>query len=367
MLALAPASAAEACGSSPSDEDMPHDDATAAETIVQEAAASDDALDAAKPGSDARCAVITEILDAGPEAGPDADLACRYVLPCGISAALGFELRGCDFFLKEADDGGDAATGCWVPESEGCVADAYVPPANGSLTIECLDCFGGGRLPLGLAPPRRVRARSQLGAYFARLAHDEAASVHAFTRLEAELRQLGAPAELVRAASRSSRDEEGHARAMAGWARAFGGIAEAPVEKRARARSREAIARENAIQGCVYETYGALMMRWQAAHATSTPLRELFSRISADETRHAALSWSVARWLEPRLPAAARARVSSARARAVLELRERLGKPRRSAFDAQIGRPSAAHAVALLDGLLSRGARTSRGRAAPRG
>jgi hypothetical protein len=84
------------------------------------------------------------------------------------------------------------------------------------------------------------------------MAHDEAASVHAFTRMQCELERFGAPSTLVRAAARSSGDEKRHARMMAHWARSFGGVAPAPRVRKPRARKLEAIARENAVEGCVY-------------------------------------------------------------------------------------------------------------------
>ncbi len=51
--------------------------------------------------------------------------------------------------------------GCVIPEANGCTGGVYTPPANGSLTFECLDCFGGGgRRPVGLRPrTRRARFR----------------------------------------------------------------------------------------------------------------------------------------------------------------------------------------------------------------
>lgn len=44
------------------------------------------------------------------------------------------------------------------------------------------------------------------------------------------------------------------------------------------------------------------------------------TRIGADEARHAALSWAIAAWAEPRLDPAARARVEAARAEAMAGL-----------------------------------------------
>ena len=138
---------------------------------------------------------------------------------------------------------------------------------------------------------------------------------------------------------------------MERYARLHGAPVPAARVRRAGARSLEAMARENAVEGCVRETFGALLLRWQAAHAQDASVRRTFVRISADEARHAALSWAVARWLEPRLDAAGRARVSAARARALRALR-RDTSPIAFAFDAPAGRPLPAVRAALLDGMI---------------
>ena len=310
------------------------------------------------------------------------------MLPCGVPDGSAFHIEGCALYSGPSSSP-DAALGCFVPEGLGCMSDAYVPAANGSLTFDCLDCFGGsGRRPSGLLAPRSGRARSrpgarsegrsegpsEVGSYFARMAYGEAASVHAFGALESDLVRWGAPAELVAAASCAARDEVRHARVMERRARACGGAGEVVVPRvrrrssRSRARSLESIARENAVEGCIHETFGALQLRWQASHARDALDRRLFARIAADETRHAALSWLVAQWVEPLLDARARKRVEAARSRATRALRKKLGAatatPARGALselDREVGRPPPAHAVALLDGLLAslarRGAR----------
>jgi hypothetical protein len=66
--------------------------------------------------------------------------------------------------------------------------------------------------------------------------------------------------------------------------------------------------------------YGALQLRWQAEHAPDPSLRRMFARITADETRHAALSWAIARWSLTRLDADARARMSEAWEKALDEV-----------------------------------------------
>jgi hypothetical protein len=76
-------------------------------------------------------------------------------------------------------------------------------------------------------------------------------------------------------------------------------------------------------------------------------------RISRDETRHAALSWQVQRWLDTRLDAAARARVAQARSEAVLELLQALRSEPTPSFAERAGLPEAARAQALASQLAS--------------
>jgi hypothetical protein len=112
-----------------------------------------------------------------------------------------------------------------------------------------------------------------------------------------------------------------HARTMARFARRYGAVVPRLKRRPARARSLEEVAVENAIEGCVRETFGALSATLQARSAGDPRVREAMRRIAADETRHASLGWAVASWAHSRLDAAARARVETARASAVVDLR----------------------------------------------
>ena len=351
MLAAAPLAAVQACSDPPTLRLAPPlPDATTASDSSRDEERADALDDTALPPLDAACQVITEILDAG----IDVDPPCRYTLPCGIPPENAFVIRGCGLYRAQPDETGDSSLGCAILASDGCENDAYAPPANGSFSFECTDCLGGGgRRPNGLRRPRSLRAATAAGAYFAELAHEEAASVHAFQRLHEELRDLGAPTELVSAAARSIRDETRHARLMARQARRRGGAAPPARVRRQGPRSLESLARENAAEGCVRETYGALLMHWQARHAEEPELRRLFARIAADETRHAALSWEVAAWADTRLDAPARARVAAARRRALRTLARRVEARAPSPVDAANGQPGRAAARALLEGLSS--------------
>jgi hypothetical protein len=66
-------------------------------------------------------------------------------------------------------------------------------------------------------------------------------------------------------------------------------------------RSLFEIALENAREGCVAETWAALVAHVQAQRAPTARARRQFRRIAADETRHAGLAWDLHRQLSDAL------------------------------------------------------------------
>ncbi len=177
-----------------------------------------------------------------------------------------------------------------------------------------------GRRPEGFALAG-TPSRTELGAHFARMAQLEAASVTAFQNLAQELLVHNAPASLIRAAERAARDEIRHARATRVLARRFGALAaNPPFVPPALPRSLEALAIENAREGCVREAYGALEATWQAQFAEEPEVRRVLARIAVDEARHAAWSWKLAEWLDTKLDTAAKGRVQHALDTALGEL-----------------------------------------------
>jgi len=267
------------------------------------------------------------IFDAGADVAPGCD-PYHFDLPCGLpSFVQNIFPPNCALYLSDCAKicTGVAYpfTSCEVANGSGCDVDAmaFVAADGQAITIECNKCSGVGRRPAGLARPRGRRAGSALGRYFASAAHLEAASVHAFERLAEELESHGVGSDLVRAARRSARDEVRHARATTRLARRFGGEPPAVRVAPKRTRSLAAVALENAVEGCVRETFGALVATCQARSAGDAEIRRVMARIAVDETRHAALAWAIARAIEPRLDARTRRRIASARARAIGKLR----------------------------------------------
>lgn len=208
-----------------------------------------------------------------------------------------------------------------------------------------------GRRPAGLRAPKVTVAPSCEGDYLAACAHLEAASVPAFERLERDLTGFGAPDTLVRKCARAVADERRHTRTMTRLARRRGASVPRIQVAPHRARRAVTVAIENAVEGCVRETFGVLVGMHQAANAADTDVRKAMSGIARDELRHAQLSWEVASWLETRLSPAERRRARAARSRAIEALREEVSVPAPAQLSRAFGLPTVAASLAMLDEL----------------
>lgn len=105
--------------------------------------------------------------------------------------------------------------------------------------------------------------------------------------------------------------------AMGALARREGAETEAPAVLRRPIPSLLELAIDNAIEGCVRETLGALSALWQAQNARDERVRAVMRIVAIDETRHAELAWDLAAWFETRLSSAERRIVAAARASAI--------------------------------------------------
>lgn len=176
----------------------------------------------------------------------------------------------------------------------------------------------GGRRPEGVA--FACAAGPAVAAALAGLAQLEAASVPAFDRLAAELAAHDAPAALAAASRSAVHEERRHAALVAALARRAGMNPGVPTVPTPADRTLEALAIDNAVEGCVRETWGALVATRQAITASDPLLRHAFAVIARDEASHAALSMALDAWVGDRLPAPAQRRVRDARRAAWREL-----------------------------------------------
>ncbi len=210
-----------------------------------------------------------------------------------------------------------------------------------------------GRRPVGLTSSGASGCDEALGRHFAQIAHLEAASVPAFEQLHAELTAHGAPVALRDEALRSALDEFHHTKVTARLARRFGAEPVVPEVAPSKPRSLLSLAVDNAAEGCVRETFGALVAQYQARHAEDEDVRTSMQRIAEDETRHAELSWDIDAWAQHQLGAAGRVTIRQARRRALETLREEVLE----AYDADVARvaglPSPEVARVMLDVLFA--------------
>jgi hypothetical protein len=214
-----------------------------------------------------------------------------------------------------------------------------------SITVRFVGYMTCGRRPAGMERICVSKRGTAAGRWLAHAAALEAVSVTAFRRLARELAVHGAPAQLVEAARAAVAEEGRHYALMARAARARGAEPRRPRVRSMSVRPLLAVARENAREGCVRETFGAMTAAVQARRAPDAELRAMMVSIALDEARHARLAWEVDAWARGLLSRSAVRSVDEARraegARLIAELdraedRRALARP--------LGLPSSASA-----------------------
>jgi rubrerythrin len=232
------------------------------------------------------------------------------------------------------------------------LSSCSITPTDKTFVVTCqwpASCGGRGHACIG---SRGAGDGRDAGArWLARAAHDEAASVVAFAALADELARLGAPAEMLAALAEAARDEQRHAAQVIALAQRRGADIVAPRIADVPARDLLALAVENAVEGCVHETWAALVAAHQARAAHDPALRAAFAEIAADEARHADLAWAIDAWLSEQLDEAARAEVAAARRSAVRALATGLAEAPEHAELVALGLPSPRVALQLCAGL----------------
>ena len=128
---------------------------------------------------------------------------------------------------------------------------------------------------------------------------------HRFETLCFELAVAGAPADLRARVHTAVRVETRLAQRAVALANLYGSAFSGPAtwqgKSRQMARPLFEVARDNAREGCVRETYDALVAHHRATHAEDLEVRAWMEEIAFVETEHAALSWDIAAYLEARL------------------------------------------------------------------
>jgi hypothetical protein len=291
-------------------------------------------------------------VDAGPDAAVDAavDAGCAPVLvrsdeacaavwyhPCGIPAGVdpsdGMSMEEC----KAVCSPGGKWWGC----------DPYLLDDLPGPSFSCYACVEGRR-PEGYVEPA---TSATVAGWLAHAADLERVSIDAFRTMARELAHHGAPEDVLRDVARAEADEVRHTRIIGTLARREGAMLSTEPVPHGPVRPLVEVAVENAVEGCIRETYGALVAAWQAKHAARADIRKAMAAIAPDETAHADLAWRAHAWLMGRLTPAERARVDVAMAKAVRELTVAASIPVPPALVSALGLPAAIDARRLVEGL----------------
>lgn len=234
--------------------------------------------------------------------------------PCGLPIAL----EGPAPTSKECEtlcDPVAKATGrtttffsCWTAAEDG----------GSSVRVGCATC-AVGRRPAGLGEVEGESCGDAIADALSEMARIEAASVHAFRRLETALARLDAPSPLRARARAAARDEIRHARIVSRLARARGGARKRVCIEQTEITTYD-LALENAVEGCVKETLGVAYLAHQAEHAKDPELRAMAEQLYEDELAHATLSWDLVAVFDAHLDPAQKQAIRAAQARALEEV-----------------------------------------------
>jgi hypothetical protein len=223
-----------------------------------------------------------------------------------------------------------------------CGVDAFNQPIK-----ECtpatsweLICWGEfcaiGRLAEGIGTHAEGAG---LGRTFADMAAHEAAAVVAFEQLAVELGRHDLPEGLRRGAMRAAREERRHTRLVGALSRRHGGRFALSGQRPAEVRSLEAIALDNAVEGCARETFGAMVGLYQSQHARDRSVRAVLASVAEDEIGHGSWSWALHQELSRRLSVSARRKIRAARDGALQTLTRGVLAGRSAAERLELGLP----------------------------
>ena len=185
-----------------------------------------------------------------------------------------------------------------------------------------------------------------VGSWCARAAHNETVSVASFAKLHRSLSQLGAPQSLLTKCLSAASDEIRHARQMVQLAKQH----QAPLPALQFGDSqpcRVELAIDNVVEGCVKETFAALIALHQAKHAQNNEIRQAMKTIAQDELQHAQLAMDIHEWLLAQLTETEKAQVAEAKLQALTELEASWKNRFPNDIDSDLGRPNPAKGLAL--------------------
>jgi len=212
---------------------------------------------------------------------------------------------------------------------------------------------------IGRKPPGQVNFLdveiadiSSIGNVLARHAAYEAASVIAFVHLKQELSFYNAPVAILKRIDKAIEDEKRHALQVEILAQRYDRQIKKFDVDATPIRNLEAIAIDNMKEGCIGETWGALVGLFQAEHAKDKVIATTMYLIAVDEVDHAALSWEIHDWITDQLSEEACLRVEFTKKAALASLRLKAERPVEQNLSLLAGFPEPQTSKVLVDKLI---------------
>ncbi len=203
-----------------------------------------------------------------------------------------------------------------------CSCDYTGADADGNhpVTCEYTVCAVEGRGHADIEKLTSATGGSEMARYFVRAYHAEASSVGAFLQLRAELKAHDAPIDLQQRCLEAAVEEVHHARMMAKLAGEAGSTLPELHFGETVERSLFELALDNAVEGCIFETYSAFKAQYLARHASDDRMLAVMKVIACDETRHAQLAWDIHAHLMSRLSETERVAIYDAQQQALQQI-----------------------------------------------
>lgn len=205
-----------------------------------------------------------------------------------------------------------------------------------------------GRMPAGAHIQAPDDTASVLGEYFSSMAAMETAAVTAFRYLTRELEAYQAPEALIAMACQAVQEEIEHAEMAGLLSQAYDAAVPTVEVDDFQLRSLFEVALENAVEGCVNETFAAACGIWQHQHAELDAFKAVMGRVAEEESGHAELSWGIHQWIMPQLTEAQQQHIRAAQAEAIESLHATFQVEENPQVRRAVGLPESADALRLL-------------------
>jgi hypothetical protein len=207
------------------------------------------------------------------------------------------------------------------------------------VTCEYTVCAVEGRGHGNIQKLSTISGKNERARYFARAYHAEASSVAAFLQLRSELDLHNAPKELLERCSVAANEEVHHARMMAKMAKDCGNELPTLDFGELPHRSLFDLVLDNAIEGCIFESYSALKAHFQAQNAIDSGIRAIMKVIATDETKHAQLAWDIHQYLMSLLSSTEQQQIRIAQQQALKQLITQAGQENSQSCASEFGYP----------------------------